>query len=287
MPKPIRNFLAKKILKASGQYQYIFFPKSKLIGYERWELTADEYYKVHGMKSITGLKAYFIAPFQHFIDMFKDVKDTFKPYKAGYQIRNDILQPLKGIGNISSFTNLSILLVQGLIYTLFVVPYKLIKHAGKETFADEMNRIGKNYVKGLAWMLEGTIGLIRGVTRIAATPLLILKMALRGIITVIKGMPKLEENASMQELAAMGLENLEREATTNPSTDLIIKTLHVKYQKRYEEQETAIAQQEEKSYQSRFSKTGQKSYLELFSKKDNSTSLTPSDSPEPGIQFSK
>ena len=51
------------------------------------------------------------------------------------------------------------------------------------------------------WITDGLTSVIRGATQIITTPLTrFVKMPIRGIITAIKGVPKIEENPGSQKL---------------------------------------------------------------------------------------
>lgn len=153
--------------------------------YRRWNPEGD------GSVQIVG-------SFQPLADMLKDAVDTFKPYKAGYQAKRDYFQPLRGLGNIAR--GMASLLCAPLVFLVNTV--KSYSSPDRATFFQNMKL---NFSRTTSWMLDGIASLIRGVTQIATTPLTwLIKMPLRGLITLFKGRPLFEERASVQRLVQEG-----------------------------------------------------------------------------------
>lgn len=140
--------------------------------------------------SIGSVKYDFIKPqlkgsFQPFADMANDFLNTFTPYQSASEFGVDCLQPILGLGNIlkGGFYLLAVLLL--FIPTLIIAPILISLFSNK--IAENMKQLfGIGGIVLLSWFLDGIGSLIRGSTELIATPLLIIKMPLRGIIALIK-----------------------------------------------------------------------------------------------------
>ena len=47
-----------------------------------------------------GRSSLFFGGFNPILAMKKDVVDTFKPYKSGFYLLRDVLQPVRGVANV-------------------------------------------------------------------------------------------------------------------------------------------------------------------------------------------
>lgn len=143
----------------------------------------------------------FLGAFHPWISMFKDVVDTLKPYKSGFHVWRDLLQPIRGLGNI----------IKGVVYiptTIALFIFELIRGVihgiARSDFNIFKNLMQLAFVRVSSGLLDGINNIIRGVLQVVTTPLnLIIRMPLRLIITAIKGWPTFEEtqyeNASKLE----------------------------------------------------------------------------------------
>ena len=140
--------------------------------------------------SIGSVNHDFIKPqltgsFQPFADMANDFLNTFTPYKSASEFGVDCLQPIFGVGNIfkGAFYLLAVLLL--FIPTFIIAPIFIVLF-----FKNVSSTINELFFTGgtvlLSWFIDGIGSLIRGSTELAATPLLIIKMPLRGLFTLVK-----------------------------------------------------------------------------------------------------
>jgi hypothetical protein len=202
-------------------------------------LTPDEYYAIHGMKAPGLQKIYVFASFQPFLNMGKDVVDTFKPYKGFYQSTRDFLQPLDGVWNILRGAVLVVLSLGGMMSALYPFLLALIisplilcfmpsRYVG-DALGFYLSMAGIYFSS----MNEGTAAFLRGLGQVATTPLTwFIKMPLRGLITLFKGVPKAEESETIVRLAKAGHDMLDVDA--NPllgmRTARIINSIHAKFE---------------------------------------------------------
>ena len=137
--------------------------------------------------------------FQPFVSIGKDFIDTFKPYKSGRYALRDFLQPFRGIGNIlkGAFS-----IVGGVVEFLVETVRCIFGSGSWRAFKYKMK---VNCSRSFSWITSGVSNIFRGTTQIVATPLTwFIKMPLRGIITEVKGKPKIEDNSKIKELVAKG-----------------------------------------------------------------------------------
>ena len=169
-------------------------------------------------------------------DMEKDVVNTFKPYKTAYHARQDLLQPIRGLGNIvKGVINCTIAPVVFLVSTIKYVLECAFSSASRDKLADNMKL---NFARTFSWLLEGVFSVVRGSTQIAATPLTWLKMPLRGVLTAILGSPKIEEATGVQRHVAIVNEAVKTATGSNycdgyahASSDYACRELHRKFQR--------------------------------------------------------
>jgi hypothetical protein len=165
---------------------------------------------------------------QPLADILKDVVDTFKPYKSSYHVKRDLLQPIRALGNI----------VKGIIL-ITAAPLFFIGDMVRYMFiSGSLRNFGINMIinssRTASWLLEGVFSILRGAGQLATTPLTwALRMPLRGIISAIKGMPKIEDNPSLQSCLQKG-ETIPSEhsgaCAALPTAD-VINELHRKFNK--------------------------------------------------------
>jgi hypothetical protein len=123
--------------------------------------------------------------FQPFADMANDFLNTFTPYQSASEFGLDCLQPIFGLGNIlkGGFYLLAVLLL--FIPTFIIAPIFIVLF-----FKNVSSTINELFFTCgtvlLSWFIDGIGSLIRGSTELGATPLLIIKMPLRGLFTLVK-----------------------------------------------------------------------------------------------------
>lgn len=209
------------------------------------ELTVDEYEQSHGWTVKTRRQRDILGGFQPFLDAYKDLKNTFTAYKGKYQITSDLLQPIRGIFNLM----ISALWVLCGVILITLSPLVLFYAIGRSIY----NLLAsENTVKDNQDLADFIIGyllaiifipvyavnnLLRAITQIAFTPLTwLIKMPLRGLITLFAGWSAMEDSHSFQRLITMGNEllptlpvNDKREVDMNrTSMPAIIKALYCK-----------------------------------------------------------
>lgn len=135
---------------------------------------------------------YFLGGLNPLLAIKKDVVDTFKPYKSGYYVQRDLLQPVRGLGN----------LVRGL-FNLIVAPSILIFTIGlyikmswsEKSFKFFSKNLWIGSVKAAGGMLDGVTSIIRGALQILTTPLtLIFRLPIRGFLTATQGWMTVSQN---------------------------------------------------------------------------------------------
>ena len=173
----------------------------------------ESFYYINGLKTpYTGKVAYrayypdyhgygrqLLGAFQPVADMAKDFLDSFKPYKSTFQTKRDLKQPFWGVINaLAGFASLFLIPLFYVLGISQVIFAKDLKHKRLSTFA-------KFSVLSVSWMLEGVLNMVRGLSQILTTPLTwAIKMPLRGILTKVKGAPKIEDNPGIQNLVEFG-----------------------------------------------------------------------------------
>lgn len=161
---------------------------------------------------------------QPLADMYKDLIDTFKPYKTSYHFKRDLLQPISGIGNL--FKGVATVVGAFCLFLGNTIRYAFVSGS----LANFLDNMGVNCKRTGAWLLDGITNIIRGITQIAATPLTwILKIPCRGLITAIKGQPLIEQNQGIQRLVTKGKTEAENGAPLD--LDCIRYELNRKFQK--------------------------------------------------------
>lgn len=182
-----------------------------------------------------------IGSLQPFADMWKDFKNTFKPYKSMMYFGYDLLQPFYGIGNIlAGVVNIvgSIPVFVGMVAVNFWKT-KIKRHTSDEFSIRESlplkgglnvapppvggfkERTGADLKMAGTWMLNGVANVIRGVTQIVATPLtllgrIVLRAFLNSVFSAIWGEPKLEDNPGIKRLVHQGEELLKHHFDPSP-----------------------------------------------------------------------
>src|SRR3990167_46496 len=139
---------------------------------------------------------------QVFASVWKNVKDTVKPYKINrHALRDLFAQPYYGVRNILLGVAVgSASILRSLINSFICLPFLL---------ASPFSQVARNLLKSLIkdqirpsvfGVAASIVCLVRGVTQIAAWPLTILRAPLRVIITLVKGKPKIEDNQGLRAL---------------------------------------------------------------------------------------
>ncbi len=210
------------------------------------ELTRKEYEQSHGWKPRTPFQRRMARPFQPLAYAFKDLKNTFKPYKGWYQSNDDFIQPFNGVGHLFLSAIGATLTVLALAFSPFALltaggylAYNFFFSKNQKESNQKLADHVLNYLEvGLyRWPMIAVSCALRGITQIASTPLTwLFKMPLRALITWFKGRPALEDSESVQRLTKMGKEvlttlpeNSEGMVNMNQtSMPAIMKALHVK-----------------------------------------------------------
>jgi hypothetical protein len=245
--------------------------ESRTYGGVRDHLSPEEYYKIHGMKKPGKIFTYFVKPFEIFLDMGKEVVDTFKPYKGYYQSTRDVLIPLRGLKNLlKGLLDVTLALVYlALAPAVFTISLLLTIVGG--IFSGSSNfTIGALVVTGVTGagfgvaisdIARGLSDIVKGVTQLAATPLVwAIKMPLRGLITLFAGAPKIEDSATIKHLAEDGLLGIRD--NDEKKSRAAVNAMHHKFQCAAKKgQQTAISPVTERALynQNRYSE-----YLALF-----------------------
>lgn len=167
----------------------------------------------------------FLDAIEPWADMYKDITDTFKPYKSRHQNSQDFIQPIRGLGNI--FKGL-VFIVAAAIIAPFQFIFRTIaaiftpsKFVSKTTFA---------IVDALTPFIFGINLLIRGAAQIATFPLTwMIKMPLRAAITHRGKSPLMEESERIKQFVTKGEDALNK--NNQQSAAVVAKALHLKYEK--------------------------------------------------------
>lgn len=124
------------------------------------------------------------------LEIIKDMKDTFRPYKDRHQKWRDFLyQPFYGIGNLIAAP-----------FLLIVCPLIFFYEVGKIPFKKQEASFGTlAKLLGVKLLYSGILA-IRGATQIAAWPLTLLRMPLRAFLTWKQPAVRIEESKGLQEL---------------------------------------------------------------------------------------
>ncbi|MBA2655725.1 MAG: hypothetical protein H0U70_01930 [Tatlockia sp.] len=207
-------------------------------------MTRKQYEQLHGWDSRTPFITALMRPLQFFVDAYKDLTNTFKPYKGWYQSNHDFLQPVYGVGNLmlgawaSALTGLAITLTPlVLIIAAGILSYNFFFKENRKKSDQRIYDYCADYLQSLvSWPIVAVSTVLRGLTQLAFTPLTwFIKMPLRGLLTLVKGRPKIEESESMQRLSLRGKALLNTAAINedglvelNNSMALIIKALLAK-----------------------------------------------------------
>lgn len=266
--------------------------------------------RLHNHAKEKHKKVYLLGALQGFNNIIKDTMDTFKPYKGTYQLAHDLLQPVYGVGNlISGITTivLSILLLLFLVIAISVLAIAslvALPFFGPMPLAftmclisgykdeDILNNTSINF---FIWLTEGITNLVRGITQIVFTPLTyLLKIPLRGMISLFHDRPLAEKNASLSNY----IDEIDACVNQGSSSDFryllfLINKSHAKYQKSVARGQTTLLDPvaESKlaepflveSYRKNLTKQDSINYFQFFrpSKKNLSTTVS-SDTKEHG-----
>lgn len=172
--------------------------------------------------------------------MWKDLKDTFKPYKADYQRNRDWLQPINGIGNIIRGVLSLPLAVIATLESVIRFTWWTLKNIGyifynpkaheEHDEHEEQAPFLPNLFLGSTWIVsqliahvfDSAFSIIRGVTQIATFPLTwLVKIPLRHFGLTPKDeqtgeriQQKVEDNAGIKKIAQL-LDASEQDTTLN------------------------------------------------------------------------
>ncbi len=156
-----------------------------------------------------------IEGFHTLTDMGKDFVNTFRPYKTWYHIAKEFLQPLRGIGNILRGVSILILaVVEGVMLTGALLGGTFIALiAGRPRRAA---KICHHILSGpgrllTSWFIDGVSSVVRGITQIVFTPIVPLKILLRGVITFFSGWQKFGHDAGMKKILEMHSQSTEEQ----------------------------------------------------------------------------
>jgi hypothetical protein len=186
------------------------------------QLWEKDYSYLHDTEPFGPDSGLFIGSLQPLADIVKDVVDTVKPYKGTYQIKRDAMQPLYGLMNMGAA--LLTLIGAPIAFLVNIVRYSFYP----DTFKENMQL---NVVRTLSWLIDSVTTAVRGVTQLVATPLTwLLKMPLRGIITMMTDKSNIEDTNSIQKLVIRGEEIA---SSDDPEggyhMDVVLKAIHIKY----------------------------------------------------------
>lgn len=131
-----------------------------------------------------------LGAFKPLSRMAKDFIDTFKPYNTSKKLLLDLTQPFRGIKNIlkgiislAAGSLLTSLMLVGMPFLFWYKPYTT------------------RMVYPLSWMIEGVGNVLRGITQVLATPLMLFKIPLRGLLTYRNEKPVAEKKPEIVRLA--------------------------------------------------------------------------------------
>jgi hypothetical protein len=165
--------------------------------------------------TFSGTFQFCIKPLRY---LFKDLVDTFKPYKSNSHIKKDALKPIAGIKDIFIGLGAAVIYPLAVIFLPIVAILKaLVLKDPRHVFTLFLSTLilGPLFIVG---------NLILGVTRIVTSPLLLLKIPFRLLITAFTDQPLIENNAGIKSLVRQAEINIQ----TNKSTALINRILALK-----------------------------------------------------------
>lgn len=145
-----------------------------------------------------------LGGFQPLADIVTDVQECVKPYKFSNQLKRDLMQPLRGAGNI----------IVSLMYLAFALTLLL----DKET----------PWQRNLSWAIYSLSNIFKGVTQCLFTPFTwLIKIPLRGLITLFNPSPQTnwEDKDSVQSLVESA-QNIDEEGLSDICTELHRKFLN-------------------------------------------------------------
>lgn len=149
-----------------------------------------------------------------FVKIGEDILNTFKPYVLLEKFLDDLLQPFNGMKNILagavSLITSVILLAGWTVLAPFALVASCIPYVNM-FFAIPL-LLSSAYP--LSWGIEGIANIFRGVIQVATTPLNLVKLCLRGILTAVSYANEekflAEEKPEIQRLANQGLIKLQQ-----------------------------------------------------------------------------
>ena len=193
----------------------------------------------------------FIGALQPIASMANDIQYTFKPYKSPRDFVMDIVQPIRGLGNI--LRGLANIVAAPLFFLGNTVRYALIS-GSLSNFSDNMKL---NLGRSTSWLIDGLSSIVRGSTQVICYPLILgLRVPLRDTITEITGAPDISENEEIQHLVDLGNQAIiDNDGYT---MDCIKHRLHEEYQKSISrgQHSKITTQQEEQAFNSMYFEYG-------------------------------
>lgn len=127
--------------------------------------------------------------------MKKDLFDTFKPYKSMFYIKRDLMQPIRGLGNLFK----GLMDIPGALLYFFLDSLTFLSTAGVGAF---ISTLPLRLLNTVGQLLGGVSSMIRGLTQIASSVFMPLRILLRLGITYREGMPSVEKNQSLANKVA-------------------------------------------------------------------------------------
>ncbi len=176
--------------------------------------------------------------------MGKDAVDTFKRYKTKRQVRDDALQFVRGLGHTAlGFASMVVtpivFIVNTFRYAISNIHYVYAHAQTAREYQDALSNFHENMVMNtrrlISWEIDGAARCVRGIAQILTSPLLLIKMPLRGIHTLLRGRPNIESNK--------GVKNLVRQAEEAINTEHVGKFIYVS-EKLHAKYGKAIARQQ-------------------------------------------
>lgn len=157
-----------------------------------------------------------LAAWIHVLRMRKDLVDTFKPYKHPQQLSRDKWQSWTGLKLVlNSLRSITIDYPLMVLLTFIVAVFSPRKQ-------------GPEFLRRLLIVpLEMTTRLIRGVTLLVTSPLTLLRIPFRFLITRYTGVPAIEENPGIKSL----VKQAQQAEAAGQSTKLIDYALALKVHK--------------------------------------------------------
>jgi len=158
---------------------------------EQHEAPSYETYSTEGQKTSPNFYR-IIGGFHPIISAEKDFLETFSRYHGASNVLSDLLQPLRGVGNI----------VRGIINLLLLLPMFIVTlFANLITRSNVWSKTKANVSRTIGGLIDGVCSVVRGMTQIITTPLTYfirvpLRMSLSAVFAVTQALkPKKDPQA--------------------------------------------------------------------------------------------